>query len=162
MAAIHGRIPGPPTGRVAGSRASSIMQRAFTLLPAPVSLIIALALLTGISTGGCTSSADYDPAIRRERLLAIYPLGKTSREDVQKRWQSHTPEFTAVRPAEDWDALDNPRVRVHVAGSEKRTGKPVQRIDLYVGPDGWGLCYCWFYYDERDKVLDVEWQHHTD
>ena len=33
----------------------------------------------------------------------------------------------------------------------------------YVGPDGtFGLCYCWFYYDERDKVLDAEWQYHTD
>lgn len=116
-----------------------------------------------ISVGGCTSSADYDPKIRRDRLLAIYPPGQTSRADVQKRWQGLKAEFTALRPADGWATLDKPRVREHVGASEQRVGKPVQRVDCYVGPDGmFGLCYCWFYYDERDKVLDAEWQYHTD
>lgn len=124
---------------------------------------IITAMLMAVAVGGCASTADYDPTIRRERLLAMYPPVQTSRKDVQKRWQGVAPELTALRPAGGWAALDEPRVREHVAASEQRVGKPVRRVDRYFGADGmFGLCYCWFYYDEDDNVLDAEWQHHSD
>src|SRR5262245_38240753 len=108
--------------------------------------LIVLALTVCVC--GCYS-AEHDPVVRRERLLAIYPPGQTTRADVQKKWTPLDPEYTSARPAEGWAALDKARVRECVLGSEMRTGKPVSRVDCYVGPDGmFGLCYCWFYYDE--------------
>src|SRR5437868_3826732 len=95
----------------------------------PATLMI---IAVAVSAGGCASSADYDPEIRRSRLLAIYPPEQTSREDVQKRWRPLTPELSDVRPADGWAALDKPRVREHVAASEERIGKPVARVDCYV------------------------------
>jgi len=127
-------------------------------------ITLALIMLAAATlVGGCTSSADYDPTVRRERLLALYPPGQTSRADVQARWRPIEPEFSALRPENGWEALGRPRVCEHVAASEARTGKRVQSLECYVGPDGlFGLCYCWFYYDEGDQVLDAEWQYHTD
>ena len=130
--------------------------------------IFAILLTTAVVFAGCSSPAMYDPKVRRERLLAIYPPGQTSRADVQKRWAPITPQFTAARPADGWAALDKPRVRERVASSEQRTEHPVQLVECYVGPDSRssfdfsGLCYCWFYYDAAGKVVDVEWQYHTD
>src|SRR3954452_19151209 len=104
---------------------------------------VILATLT-VAVAGCSSPAHYDPKIRRERLLAIYPPGQTFREDVRQRWAPLTPEFTAVRPADGWGSLDKAGVPEHVAASERRTGRPVWRVDCYMGPDGFlGLCYCW-------------------
>jgi hypothetical protein len=127
------------------------------------STIVAIALAIPVVSAGCSSAADYDPKVRRDRLLAIYPPGQTTRADVQKKWEPISPEFTVARPADGWAALDKPRVSERIATSEQRTGKPVQLVDCYVGPDGFlGLCYCWFYYDAADKVVDAEWQYHTD
>jgi hypothetical protein len=131
-------------------------------------MISAVLLAITVACAGCSSPAMYDPKIRRDRLLAIYPPGQTTRADVQKKWAPINPEFTVARPADGWAALDKPGVRERIAASERRTGKPVQLVDCYVGPDGrssldfFGLCYCWFYYDAADKVVDVEWQYHTD
>ena len=133
-------------------------------------------MVVAASAGGCTPRGEYDPTIRRERLLAIYPPGQTSREDVRKRWQPIEPEFKATKPADGWSAeftvihrsgawesASPAVVRTYVMASEQRTGKPVESLECYVGPDGWfGLCYCWFYYDEGDQVVDAEWQYHTD
>jgi hypothetical protein len=125
-------------------------------------MILTATALSAELAGGCYS-ADYDPQVRRQRLLEIYPPQQASREDVQQHWQPTNPEFTALWPPGGWADLDRPRVRQHIAASEQRTGRPVQRVDCYVGPDGmFGLCYCWFYYDEHDKVVDAEWQYHTD
>jgi hypothetical protein len=50
------------------------------------------------------------------------------------------------------------------AVAEQRTGQIVSSCERYFGPDGWsgGLCYGWFYYDDRDYIVDAEWQWHTD
>jgi hypothetical protein len=135
------------------------MRHSHFRLPTSLAAFVTIAVVVA----GCTSSADYDPKVRRERLLAIYPPGQTMREDVQKKWAPIKPEFTAVRPSDGWESLDEPRVRTRVASSERRTGRAVWRVDCYVGPDGLlGLCYCWFYYNEADRVVDAEWQYHTD
>ena len=132
------------------------------------STIFAILLGIPVVFVGCSSAAMYDPKVRRDQLLLIYPPGQTTRADVQKRWAPITPEFTVACPADGWAALDKPRVRERIAASEQRTGKPVQLVDCYVGPDSrssfdfLGLCYCWFYYDAADGVVDVEWQYHTD
>jgi len=112
---------------------------------------------------GCTSPEQY-AAQRRQKLLAIYPPGTTTRADVQKRWASRQPDLSETRPTAGWTACARPLARVRVMGSEQRTGSPVYRCERYFGPDGWsgGLCWCWFYYDDRDRVIDAEWQWHTD
>jgi hypothetical protein len=132
------------------------------------STMFALLLGMAVVFAGCSSAAMYDPKVRRERLLLIYPPGQTTRADVQRKWAPITPEFAVARPVDGWAALDEPRVRDRIAASEQRTGKPVHLVDCYVGPDSrssfdfLGLCYCWFYYDAADRVVDVEWQYHTD
>jgi hypothetical protein len=133
-----------------------------------LSIIFAGLLAMPAVFAGCSSSADFDPAVRRARLLAIYPPGVTKRAEVQRKWGRSKPEFTVARPAGGWAALESPRVRERVAASERRTGKAVQLVECYVGPDSrgsfdfGGLCSCWFYYDSGEKVVDVEWQYHTD
>jgi hypothetical protein len=45
------------------------------------------------------------------------------------------------------------------------TEKQVASLERYWGPDGLmglGLCYCWYFYDEDGKVVDVEWQYKSD
>ena len=117
----------------------------------------------GIVLVGCTTPEQY-AAERRQRLLAAYPPGTTTRADVQQRWAPIHPDISETRPASGWSACPQPLVRTRVAGSEQRTGSAVFRCERYFGPDGWsgGLCYGWFYYDDRDRIVDAEWQWHTD
>jgi hypothetical protein len=112
---------------------------------------------------GCVSPTD-NAARRREQLLAIYPPGKATRMDVQQKWSPVRPDLSETRPTSGWSAAANPAVRERTLASEQRTGKTVARCERYFGPDGLsgGLCYCWFYFDDRDVVLDAEWQWHTD
>jgi len=69
-----------------------------------------------------------------------------------------------TKPASGWGAAVHPAIRGRAAASEQRTGQVVSRCERYFGPDGssGGLCYVWFYYDNRDHVVDAEWQWHTD
>jgi hypothetical protein len=115
-----------------------------------------------IVLSGCVSPEKYAEE-RRQRLLAANPPGKTTRTDVQKRWRSQ-PDVSETRPASGWSASEDCAVREHTTASEQRTGQMVCRCERYSGPDGWsgGLCYGWFYYDNRDYVVDAEWQWHTD
>jgi hypothetical protein len=112
---------------------------------------------------GCTTPEQY-AAERRERLLAVYPPGTTTRADVQKKWARRQPDVSETRPASGWTASSQPFVFRRVATSEQRTGKQVYRCERYLGADGvsGGLCWCWFYYDDADHLLDTEWQWHTD
>lgn len=118
-----------------------------------------------ITLGGCASPEKYE-AKRRQQLLALYPPGKTTRAEVQKKWAawSTRPELSETRPASGWGGSTQPAIRARAAASEQRTGQMVYRCERYFGPDGWsgGLCYCWLYYDDRDYVVDAEWQWHTD
>jgi hypothetical protein len=148
--------------------AAPAIERQLVMQHSRFSAIFVIVLAVAVVSAGCSSPGAYDPKVRREQLLAIYPPGQTTRADVQKKWAPGTAEFTFARPADGWAALDKPGIRERVAASERRTGKPVQLVDCYVGPDSrslfdfLGLCYCWFYYDGAQKVVDVEWQYHTD
>jgi hypothetical protein len=125
-------------------------------------ILLCSALCLGLTLGGCASPEEY-AAKRRQQLLTHYPPGKTTRADVQKRWAVR-PEFSETRPASGWTGSTHPAIRARAVASEQRTGQMVSRCERYLGPDGWsgGLCYCWFYYDDRDCVVDAEWQWHTD
>jgi hypothetical protein len=111
---------------------------------------------------GCMSPEQIK-AERRQRLLEMYPPGKTTREDVQKRWDMHRPDLSVVRPAAGWSECKTGWIRAFVENSERRTGKSVYRFDRYWGPDGvLSLCWCWFCFDENDRLVDAEWQYHSD
>jgi hypothetical protein len=118
-----------------------------------------------MALGGCVSSRSYSEFLeeRRERLLAEYPPGETTRADVQARF-GVKPQFLEMRPAADWSASTNRMVQEMAMRSEERTGEKVYRCELYTGPLGFsgGLYSCWFYYDERDRVVDADWPYHSD
>jgi hypothetical protein len=102
-----------------------------------------------------------ETAERRQKLLATYPPGETTRADVQKRWP-YQPDLSKVKPAGGWENA-GAEIRARVNASELRTGLPVYRCDRYF----WGglsgsMSYYWFYYDEKDGLVDAEWQWHTD
>ncbi len=102
-------------------------------------------------------------ARRTEGLRLIYPAGTTSREEVHDKWGGVEPGIAAVRPVGGWQAYSNAYVAEKVSKIEVRTEKGVHRVERFWGPDGlFSLCYCWFYYDARDFVVDVEWQYMSD
>jgi hypothetical protein len=126
-------------------------------------ILFCSALCLGLLLSGCASTEDY-AAKRRQQLLTAYPPGQTTRADVQKRWFPIKPDLSETRPASGWVASTHPAVRERAVASEERTGQIVSSCERYFGPDGWsgGLCYGWFYYDDRDYIVDAEWQWHTD
>lgn len=112
----------------------------------------------------CYSQRDYDAhnEMRRQRLLQMYPVRKTTRQDVAKRWNS-TPEKSATRPKAGWKTHPDTLVAEFTENAEKRIGKKIAKVERYFGADGmFSLCYCWFYYDASDRLLDAEWQWSSD
>jgi len=130
--------------------------------PSKLAFVLSSIAVLGI-TAGCGSLENYE-AERRERLLAIYPPGKTTRTDVQQRWGNSQWDFSETRPAAGWTTATNRFVADRALTSEQRTGQAVYRIEGELAPDGisGGLCRCWFYYDKDDRLVDVDWQWHTD
>jgi hypothetical protein len=121
------------------------------------------ALCLAILLAGCAPSGQYDPQVRRQQLLALYPPGQTTRHDVQQSFQPSNARASETRPPAGWEQCPTPALRARALASEKRTGQPVHHVDCYLAPDGFlGLCNCWFYYDANDVVTDAEWQYHTD
>jgi hypothetical protein len=126
-------------------------------------LVGALTLLVAGLLVGCASPDHYDPVKRREKLLVLYPPGKTTRADVTARWGDQPATTTAKRPAAGWAAYEFPGIAERCLASEKRTGKRVDSCERRLGTDGmFALCYCWFYYDRQDRIVDVEWQWSSD
>jgi hypothetical protein len=125
-------------------------------------ILLCATLCLGMTFGGCVSPEKY-AAKRRQPLLALYPPGKTTRAEVQDRMGTQ-PELSEMRPAAGWSGSAHPAIRERAAASEQCIGMVVYRCERYFGPDGWsgGLCYGWFYYDDRDIIVDAEWQWHTD
>jgi hypothetical protein len=128
---------------------------------APLLPRFALSALVALVLVGCVSMEEQ-AAKRREQLLAAYPPGKTTRADIQQTWTR--PNLSATRPTNGWSAFTPSFVGHRVGVSEQRTGRTVHHFDRYLAPDGisGGLCLLWFYYDEHDKLVDTEWQWHTD
>ena len=84
---------------------------------------------------------------------------------MQSKWAPILPDVSETRPGRGWDEAASLQVREYVQASEKRTGKSVHRCERYWGPDPssfLGLEYNWFFYDDADVLIDVEWQYHTD
>jgi hypothetical protein len=115
---------------------------------------------------GCISSEksfEKYVAERNQQVLAAYPPGVTTRAKVQESWSHSHPDFSELRPDLGWDACPSALVRARVAASEQRSGQSIYRCERYfwAGLSG-SLSYYWFYYDDRDYLVDAEWQWHTD
>jgi hypothetical protein len=113
---------------------------------------------------GCYSQQHYDAhnEMRRQRLLEMYPVRKTKQQDIAKRW-GHAPQERQSRPKTGWENHSDAWVAKFTANAEKRIGKKITKVERYFGADGmFSLCYCWFYYDASDRLLDAEWQWSSD
>ena len=99
---------------------------------------------------------------RTARLRRIYPQG-TSREAVQSKWRDGKPDFSALRPTAGWASHQNHFIAEKLQDVEASTGRKVEFVDRYWGPDGFSsLCYCWYFYDSENNIVDVEWQYRSD
>lgn len=86
-----------------------------------------------------------------------------SKEDVQARWGGTKPDFSASRPGSGWTAYPNEYIARKLGDRESATGKRIESVDRYWGPDGFlSLCYCWYFYDSGGRIVDVEWQYKSD
>lgn len=123
---------------------------------------VAFTLFSLIAAAFLTGCQSYDPAVRRQKLLEIYPPGQTTRAEVQAKWSPINPDVSATRPVEGWSACVNDNIRRHTFAAEMRSGQMIHRTERYLGVDGLGLCWCWFYYNELDTLVDAECQFHSD
>jgi hypothetical protein len=120
-----------------------------------------LSLFLAVASG-CKSYEEI-AAERHDRLVQIYPLGTTTREDVAKKWGATKPELAFDRPAAGWLALPRHDIAVHPDTVEKKTQREIASFERYFGVDGFlSLCRCWFYYDREGKLVEVEWQYVSD
>ena len=125
------------------------------MVPPQAALRVPLSKSSAMRSGGAIGWSRWQ--------WASTPPGVTTRDDVHKRWEPIGPEFSAQRPAGAWESHDKPAVGARAVKVEERSGKRVALLEAFVGPDGmFGLCTCWFYYDEADRVVDVEWAYHSD
>jgi hypothetical protein len=123
---------------------------------------LALAAIAAVS---CGSAASYARA-HRDALLVAYPPGETTRGEVRARWGS-APDLWEARPPAGWSAARAPAVGTRALESERRTGKAVALVERYSGPDPGAssflaLCHGWFFYDDADRLIDVDWQYMSD
>lgn len=117
-------------------------------------------LLSFIATG-CLSYEER-AAERTAHLRTMYPPG-TSKNEVQASWGKNRPDFSASRPVNGWSAFPIDGIAKKLLDIEARTGKRIESVDRFWGPDEWmSLCYCWYYYDAEGKIIDVEWQYKSD
>jgi hypothetical protein len=112
---------------------------------------------------GCAYYQDHT-AQRTEQLRRIYPAGM-SREEVRAKWNNRglKPDFSASRPTNGWGSYPNQYLGQAMKDLEAKSGKEIEIVDRYWGPDGWmSLCNCWYYFDSNSKLIDVEWQSKSD
>ena len=123
--------------------------------------ILTLLLICCFTAVGCASYQEH-AAKRTARLREVYPPG-TPKAEVQRRWGQSKPDFSAMRPDQGWDAYANRYIAKKLQNEEASTGKSIASVNRYWGADGlWSLCYCWYFYDSADKIVDVEWQYKSD
>jgi len=121
-------------------------------------------LLACFMIAGCYSQKTFDDYTekRRQRLLEMYPVRKTTRKDVEARW-GFPPQIKSKRPSAGWKNDPDIWVKNYATKAETRIGKKIAMAERYYGPDGmFSLCYCWFYYDSSGRLLDAEWQWSSD
>jgi hypothetical protein len=122
---------------------------------------LTLTLLLVLTLVGCVSYQQH-AAERTAQLREMYPPG-ISKEAVQAQWGQVTPDFTASRPSSGWDAHANRYIAEKLGDMESRMGTRIESVDRYWGSDGFlSLCYCWYFYDSRGRLVDVEWQYKSD
>jgi hypothetical protein len=131
-------------------------------------ILLLVASLTSVLITGCASSV----AERRQVLLKLYPPGQATRTDVAEAYapywkprEEQTGHHLWQRPTTGWSNHDVTYVRDYAIASESRTGKQVYAVEQYSGPSGYslfGLCHCFYYYDERDVLVDADWFHASD
>jgi hypothetical protein len=121
----------------------------------------ALILLAWLTVTGCVSYQEH-AAKRTDGLRLMYPPGM-SKQEVQAKWGQTKPDLSVPRPANGWDAYPNQYLAKKLKDVEAKARKEVAFLDRYWGPDGlWSLCYCWYFYDSGERLVDVEWQYKSD
>lgn len=124
-----------------------------------ISVIVAIIM---ISSCYSQKSIDDHAEMRRQRLLEIYPPRVTTKKDVRAKW-SVPPQVEVSRPKAGWEAHPEWWIREYGSKAEARIGRTIPKLERYFGADGiFTLCYCWFYYDSRNRLLDAEWQWSSD
>ncbi len=126
--------------------------------------LIAFAFMLTLALAGCSfqQSVQREAASRTDRLRVDYPPGM-SKQEVQSRWGQTKPDFSASRPVSGWAAHPNSYLAKKLQSVEARTGKQVDSVDRYWGLyTSMSLCYCWYFYDSSEKIVDVEWQYKSD
>jgi hypothetical protein len=128
-------------------------------------LIFIAAAGCALSLSGCFSAASLDTYAekRRQTLLILYPVGKTTQKDVEAKWSKGSRVISATRPHKGWGSHEDPWVKRFGPKAEKRTGRKIAELERYFGPDGFfSLCYCWYYYDKTGRLIDAEWEWSSD
>lgn len=122
---------------------------------------IAFMFMLTLALAGCVS-VQQQAAVRTERLRVDYPPGM-SRQQVQSRWAQTKPDFSVSRPASGWAAHPNSYLARKLESVEARTGKQIDSVARYWGLyTSMSLCYCWYFFDSSEKLVDVEWQYKSD
>ncbi len=126
-----------------------------------------IVLVAAIACPGCTAPRIMDKTYRTDKLREMYPAGITSREDVQTRLQLK-PDLSAKRPETSWVHHANAVLAHKMPALEEKQGTKLFLAERYLVPDPrssfdlFSLCNMWFYYDGEEKLVDVEWEWHTD
>ncbi|WP_367871243.1 hypothetical protein [Luteolibacter sp. Populi] len=88
--------------------------------------------------------------------------GQDTRKDIATRF-GRAPEVARTRPAKGWEAEQDWWIRSYATKAEQRIHRKIPKLERYFGTDGlFSLCYCWFYYDSRGRLIDAEWQWSSD
>ncbi len=138
------------------------------MIPARLALLLSsgLALFAMV---GCMSNEAYVRyhTERKARIQAAYPVGM-SRAELHAQLHSNGMSPTTVpnsgtRPAAGWSASPAVPGDSWCDAAEARTGRTVASFERYSMVDGlFSLCYHWFYFDEADILVDVDWQYQSD
>ncbi len=125
---------------------------------------IASAFILTLALTGCSfhQSVQQDAALHTDRLRVDYPPGM-SKQEVQSKWGQIKPDFSASRPSSGWSAYPSRYLAEKLESAEARTGKRIDSVNRYWGLyTSMSLCYCWYFYDSSEKIVDVEWQYKSD
>lgn len=127
-------------------------------------------LLVLFAMVGCSSHEKFvaSHAKKKAALVAAFPVGM-SRAEVHAILQGDAHSTTPVpmsvgtRPASGWVGEPPVPGGSWCAAAEERTGRVVTSFEHCSMVDGlFSLCYYWFYYDENDTLVDVDWQYRSD
>ncbi|MCU0858599.1 MAG: hypothetical protein MUC65_09385 [Pontiellaceae bacterium] len=124
-------------------------------------------LILSLWVAGCTSSNMLNKEYRTNKLREIYPAEVTTKSDIHKKLQTN-PDLVIERPETGWIGFNDSSLSQKLLKIEDQTQKDIKLVERYVTYDPrssfdfYSLCSLWFYYDSEDRVVDVEWEWHTD